>query len=57
MILSGELTPYPIGPLGVIEEGAYADMVLVKGNSLKDLDRRITRLLLIVRGADLSIKL
>ncbi len=36
--LSGELTPYPEGPLGVIEEGAYADMILVDGNPLEDLD-------------------
>lgn len=35
--LSGELTPYPLGPLGVIEEGAYADMILVDGNPLDDL--------------------
>ena len=35
--LSGELTPYPMGPLGVIEEGAYADMILVDGNPLEDL--------------------
>ena len=36
--LSGELTPYPLGPLGIIEEGAYADMILVDGNPLEDLD-------------------
>lgn len=36
--LSGELNPYPEGPLGVIEEGAYADMILVDGNPLEDLD-------------------
>ncbi|SDI23502.1 metal-dependent hydrolase family protein [Aliiruegeria lutimaris] len=36
--LSGALTPYPHGPLGVIEEGAYADMILVDGNPLEDLD-------------------
>jgi imidazolonepropionase-like amidohydrolase len=36
--LSGKLTPYPDGPLGVIEEGAYADLVLVDGNPLKNLD-------------------
>lgn len=35
--LSGELTPYPLGPLGVIEEGAYADMILVEGNPLENL--------------------
>ncbi|SHJ94861.1 Imidazolonepropionase [Rubritalea squalenifaciens DSM 18772] len=36
--LSGKLTPYPLGPLGVIEEGAYADMILVHGNPLENLD-------------------
>lgn len=36
--LSGPLTPYPLGPLGVIEEGAYADLILVDGNPLEDLD-------------------
>ncbi|MCA0869781.1 amidohydrolase family protein [Seohaeicola saemankumensis] len=36
--LSGPLTPYPMGPLGVIEEGAYADMILVDGNPLENLD-------------------
>ncbi|WP_424931872.1 amidohydrolase family protein [Amaricoccus macauensis] len=35
--MSGELTPYPLGPLGVIEEGAYADLILVNGNPLEDL--------------------
>ena len=29
--------PYPDGPLGVIEEGAYADILLIKGNPLDDL--------------------
>ena len=36
--LSGKLTPYPAGPLGVIEEGAYADLLLVDGNPLENLD-------------------
>ncbi|MFD0978737.1 metal-dependent hydrolase family protein [Tropicimonas aquimaris] len=36
--LSGQLTPYPQGPLGVIEEGAYADLILVDGNPLESLD-------------------
>lgn len=36
--LSGNLTPYPDGPLGVIDEGAYADMILVDGNPLENLD-------------------
>ncbi|MFC3616434.1 amidohydrolase family protein [Lutimaribacter marinistellae] len=36
--LSGPLTPYPMGALGVIEEGAYADLILVDGNPLENLD-------------------
>ncbi|SFM07034.1 metal-dependent hydrolase family protein [Shimia aestuarii] len=36
--MSGELNPYKQGPLGVIEEGAYADILLVDGNPLDDLD-------------------
>ena len=36
--LSGEvLDPYPDGKLGVIEAGAYADMLLVDGNPLEDI--------------------
>ena len=34
---TGELNPYKYGTLGVIEEGAYADMILVDGNPLEDL--------------------
>ena len=34
--LSGERHPYKEGPLGVIKEGAYADILLVDGNPLKD---------------------
>ena len=33
---SGTKNPYREGPLGVIKEGAYADMLLVDGNPLKD---------------------
>ena len=36
MALTGHMNPYP-GKLGVIEEGAYADIILVDGNPLKDL--------------------
>jgi len=32
--LSGERHPYKQGPLGVIKEGAYADIILVDGNPL-----------------------
>ena len=31
------LNPYPDGKLGVIEEGAYADILLVDGNPLEDI--------------------
>lgn len=34
--LSGETNPYP-GDLGVIKEGAYADVLLVDGNPLEDI--------------------
>ena len=34
--LTGKLNPYP-GKLGVIEEGAYADILVVDGNPLEDL--------------------
>jgi imidazolonepropionase-like amidohydrolase len=37
MQLSGPNHPYHDGPLGVIKEGAYADILLVKGNPLKDI--------------------
>ena len=34
--LTGKNNPCPHGKLGVIEEGAYADMLLVDGNRLED---------------------
>ena len=34
--LSGQLNPYIDGPLGVIQEGAYADLLIVEGNPLDD---------------------
>lgn len=34
--LSGKLNPYTDGPLGVIAEGAYADIILVDGNPVDD---------------------
>ena len=36
MALTGQNNPYP-ARLGVIEEGAYADIILVDGNPLKDI--------------------
>jgi imidazolonepropionase-like amidohydrolase len=38
LALSGPRNPYQEGALGVIEEGAYADLILVDGNPLEDLD-------------------
>ncbi len=35
--MSGLRNPYPDGDLGVVKEGAYADMLLVEGNPLEDL--------------------
>jgi imidazolonepropionase-like amidohydrolase len=37
MALSGFINPYP-GRLGVIEAGALADLLLVDGNPLENLD-------------------
>ncbi len=34
--LTGPLNPYPEGPIGVIQAGAYADIILVDGNPLDD---------------------
>ncbi len=36
--LSGPRHPYREGPLGVIKEGAYADLIIVDGNPLEKLD-------------------
>ncbi|MEJ2476597.1 MAG: amidohydrolase family protein [Desulfobacterales bacterium] len=38
LALCGPRHPYPEGPLGVIKEGAYADILLVDGNPLENLD-------------------
>ncbi|WP_209509426.1 MULTISPECIES: amidohydrolase family protein [unclassified Ruegeria] len=35
--LTGLNNPYQDGPLGVVEEGAYADLLLVDGNPLEDI--------------------
>jgi len=34
--MTGPNNPYPDGPLGVIKEGAYADILLINGNPLED---------------------
>jgi len=36
LTLSNRRNPYPDAKLGVIEKGAYADMIIVEGNPLKD---------------------
>lgn len=38
LALSGPRGPYQDGPLGVVREGAYADLILVDGNPLENLD-------------------
>jgi len=38
LALSGPRNPYPAGPLGVVKPGAYADLILVDGNPLENLD-------------------
>jgi imidazolonepropionase-like amidohydrolase len=35
---TGGMNPYKDGPLGVIAEGAYADVILIDGNPLQDID-------------------
>ena len=35
LAMSGPRNPYKAGPLGVIQEGAYADILLVDGNPLE----------------------
>ena len=37
-MLSGKRHPYQEGALGVIREGAYADVLLIDGNPLKDIE-------------------
>ena len=37
MALTGVMNPYPKAQLGVIEKGAYADIILVDGSPLEDL--------------------
>jgi len=36
--MCGPRNPYPLGPIGVIQEGAYADLILVDGNPLENID-------------------
>jgi len=38
LAMSGPRNPYKEGPLGVVVEGAYADLLLVDGNPLENID-------------------
>jgi len=37
-LMTGRMNPYTDGPLGVIEVGAYADILLIDGNPLLDIE-------------------
>ncbi|MEP0200857.1 MAG: amidohydrolase family protein [Halioglobus sp.] len=37
LAMSGPRNPYKSGPLGLVKEGAYADLILVEGNPLEDI--------------------
>ncbi len=52
LTLSGPRNPYADGKLGVIEERAYADLLIVEGNPLEDihvLERPAENLALIMK--------
>ena len=36
--MCGPRNPYPLGPIGIVLEGAYADLILVDGNPLENID-------------------
>jgi len=38
LTLCSPRNPYQAGPFGVVKEGAYADLILVNGNPLENLD-------------------
>lgn len=38
LAMAGPRVPYQEGALGVVREGAYADLILVDGNPLEDID-------------------
>jgi imidazolonepropionase-like amidohydrolase len=38
LALSGARNPYQAGPLGVVEAGALADLLLIDGNPLTDIN-------------------
>ncbi len=52
LALSGKLNPYVDGPLGVIAQGAYADILLVEGNPVED----VTALVDYANNIDLIMK-
>lgn len=37
-MMTGQMNPYPVGPLGVVQKGAYADLLLVDGNPLENIE-------------------
>ena len=37
-LLTGKMNPYTDGRLGIIEKGAYADILLINGNPLEDIE-------------------
>ncbi len=51
LALSGWKNPYPHGALGVIQEGAYADILLIDGDPTEDI-----RLLMDSANIDLIMK-
>lgn len=56
LAMSGKRNPYP-GKLGVVEEGAYADLLLVDGNPLENihlLDDPATHLVLIIKNGAIA---
>ncbi len=36
-LMTGKMNPYTAGPLGIVQAGAYADLLLVDGNPLKNI--------------------
>jgi len=38
LAMSGKRSPYPLGKLGEISEGAYADLIIVDGNPLENIE-------------------
>ena len=49
LALSGKRNPYP-GKLGVVEQGALADLLLVDGDPISDLGRLESPAMVIQRG-------